>query len=352
MLVTRFALHQELNTAAGQIWWTTALFNTGLVAIIAGLLQLSYFRQHYQWCMAAVGGSIMVTTLFLSIALQDPRLAQGMTYIVMLLIIIVTLALRLSVLVSFLTCLSGGLIGISIAYALFNKSPDWWYLLHYFVGALGVSLFVAWTLERQERLGFLKSILLEYEAQERERLNLELAQLARQDTLTKLANRRCFDERLLEEWDRSLRGQHELALLFLDVDHFKKYNDTYGHSAGDDCLAAVARVIHESLKRPADLASRYGGEEFVVLLPETTRKGATEVAERILLGIEALSIPHAASTTAACVTVSIGLTSCIPDTGLAQVLLDAADSALYSAKHSGRNRIVSTAESTLKVASS
>jgi diguanylate cyclase (GGDEF)-like protein len=256
------------------------------------------------------------------------------------------------VLVSFLTCLSGGLIGISIAYALFNKSPDWWYLLHYFVGALGVSLFVAWTLERQERLGFLKSILLEYEAQERERLNLELAQLARQDTLTKLANRRCFDERLLEEWDRSLRGQHELALLFLDVDHFKKYNDTYGHSAGDDCLAAVARVIHESLKRPADLASRYGGEEFVVLLPETTRKGATEVAERILLGIEALSIPHAASTTAACVTVSIGLTSCIPDTGLAQVLLDAADSALYSAKHSGRNRIVSTAESTLKVASS
>lgn len=335
------------GTLSGQIWWWTAIINTALVTLAAFLLRWPACRLRYQLTMGLTGGGIMVSTMLLSIMLDDPRLAQSMTYVVMLLITIVSLALRLSVVTAGLACGLGGLVGIGLAVTVFGQGPDWWLVLHYYIGALGVSLFIAWMLERQERISFLKSILLEHESQERDRLNRELARLARQDALTGLANRRCFDERLVQEWERSQRGRHELALLFIDVDHFKKYNDTYGHSAGDDCLAAVAGAIGDSLLRPADLASRYGGEEFVVLLPETSREGAREVAERIQAGVLALQLPHAASTTAAHVTVSIGLTSCVPESGLAQALVDAADSALYAAKHAGRNRIVSAAEAAL-----
>lgn len=341
LVAGHFGFGMELSGAEGQLWWWTALANTGMVALLALCFQLSHWRQRYQGLLGVVAVFIMINVMLLSIMLTGERLAQTMTYVVMLLITIVTLALRLSLVTAATSCTLGGVVGIATALVL-GFMPDWWLLFFYFFGSLSVSLFVAWMLERQERVSFLKSLLLNYESGERERLNRELARLARQDALTGLANRRCFDERLVQEWERSQRGQHELALLFIDVDHFKIYNDTYGHSAGDDCLAAVAGAIQSCMFRPADLASRYGGEEFVVLLPETTLQGAREVAERIQEAVDKLNMPHAASPTAGHVTISIGLTSCIPESGLAQALVDAADSALYQAKHAGRHRIVST----------
>lgn len=331
----------ELMGAEGELWWWTALANTGVVALAALCFQVPRWRKHYQALLGTVAVFIMINVMLLSIMLTSLRLAQTMTYVVMLLITIVTLALRLSLVTSALSCILGGVVGIGTALVM-GYMPDWWLLFFYFFGSLGVSLFVSWMLERQERISFLKSLLLNYESSERERLNRELERLARQDALTGLANRRSFDERLVQEWERSQRGRHELALIFIDVDHFKLYNDTYGHSAGDDCLAAVAGAIHSCMFRPADLASRYGGEEFVVLLPETTAQGAREVAERIQEAVDKLNMPHAASPTAGHVTISIGLTSCVPQSGLAQALVDAADSALYQAKHAGRHRIVST----------
>jgi diguanylate cyclase (GGDEF)-like protein len=341
LLAGRYGFGLELMGGEGQLWWWTALANTGVVMLAAVCFQFPRWRTRYQGLLGVAGVFIMINVMMLSIMLTSPRLAQTMTYVVMLLITIVTLALRLSVVAAAISCNVGGLLGITAALMLGYK-PDWWLLFFYFFGSLGVSLFVAWILERQERISFLKSLLLNYESGERERLNRELARLARQDALTGLANRRSFDERLVQEWERSQRGRHELALIFIDVDHFKLYNDTYGHSAGDDCLAAVAGAIHSGMFRPADLASRYGGEEFVVLLPETTAQGAREVAERIQEAVDALNMPHAASPTAGHVTISIGLTSCVPQSGLAQALVDAADSALYQAKHAGRHRIVST----------
>lgn len=332
----------ELQGVTGQVWWWTAIANTCLVALVAICFQFAVFRARYQWLLGSVGVFIMINVMLLSIMLDSQRLAQTMTYVVMLLITIVTLALRLSLVVSALSCTVGGVLGIALALTL-GYVPDWLQLVFYFFGSLSVSVFVAWILERQERVSFLKSILLTYESRERERLNGELARLARQDALTGLANRRCFDERLVQEWERSQRAQHELALLFIDVDHFKKYNDTYGHSAGDDCLAAVAGAIQSCMFRAADMASRYGGEEFVVLLPETSVQGAREVAERIQEAVDALHLLHAASPTAGHVTISIGVTARIPESGLAQTLVDAADSALYQAKNAGRHRIVSTA---------
>lgn len=174
-------------------------------------------------------------------------------------------------------------------------------------------------------------------------LNQRLEALSNIDGLLGIANRRHFDTRLDAEWRRSLREQYPLSLLMIDVDHFKRYNDHYGHPAGDLCLQALARAVGAppALKRPADLLARYGGEELVVLLPDTPEAGAMAVAGEIQRAVARLQLPHADSPVAAVVTVSIGVATQAPKAGCAAAeLLAAADSALYCAKAAGRNRFV------------
>ncbi|MFH2074289.1 MAG: diguanylate cyclase, partial [Pseudomonadota bacterium] len=160
------------------------------------------------------------------------------------------------------------------------------------------------------------------------------------DGLTGLANRRHFDEYLEREWKRALREKAPLSIIMCDIDFFKSFNDTYGHQSGDDCLQAVARVLEQGLRRPLDVAARYGGEEFVVVVPGTPLPGALAVAESIRSGIEALAIPHASSSAAPVVTISLGVASVVPapDSAAADIV-SAADQALYRAKDEGRNRI-------------
>jgi len=168
--------------------------------------------------------------------------------------------------------------------------------------------------------------------------NAELSALASTDALTGLANRRMFDATLRKEWFRALRDGSPLALLMIDIDHFKDYNDRYGHPAGDDCLRAVARLISETVKREGELVARYGGEEFALLLPGADLAAARGVGERCLRALEQAAIPHAASR-AGVVTLSIGVASAVAGAGIdPSVLLDAADAALYRAKRSGRGR--------------
>ncbi|MBK1648148.1 diguanylate cyclase [Rhabdochromatium marinum] len=167
-----------------------------------------------------------------------------------------------------------------------------------------------------------------------------LTQLATTDGLTGLANRRRFDEVLECEVQRHRRSSAPLTVLMLDIDHFKLYNDTYGHLRGDDCLRAIARTIEEALLRTTDLAARYGGEEFACILPNTgTSAAVTAIAERIRTQVMALKIPHETSPTAAYVTVSLGLTThyCTASTQ-PQQLTAIADKQLYVAKAEGRNR--------------
>jgi diguanylate cyclase (GGDEF)-like protein len=169
-----------------------------------------------------------------------------------------------------------------------------------------------------------------------------LERIALQDGLTEIPNRRYFDRKLVEEWNRQSRHQRPLALLMIDIDHFKLYNDHYGHGAGDDCLRRVAQALAKVPTRSADLVARYGGEEFVVLLPETEASGARKVAERMRAAIRALAIPHAHSPVADQVTLSIGASlhqAQQPATN-AEVLKQAADQALYQAKQAGRDRFV------------
>jgi diguanylate cyclase (GGDEF)-like protein len=166
-----------------------------------------------------------------------------------------------------------------------------------------------------------------------------LTQMARLDGLTGLPNRRTFDDVLDREWRRLTRVGQPLSLILFDVDHFKLYNDTYGHARGDSCLKQVAEAAVGALQRPADMVARYGGEEFVAILPDTAVIGASAVAEAIRENVAAQEIAHESSKTAPHVTVSLGYATIVPtlERQPAQ-LLEAADRALYASKAAGRNR--------------
>ena len=170
--------------------------------------------------------------------------------------------------------------------------------------------------------------------------NQELQRLSMTDGLTGLANRRMFDETLQREWRRCIRLNKPMSLVMLDVDHFKQYNDLYGHPQGDECLKAIAKKLSKSAPRPADLVARYGGEEFIMVLGETDEDGARWVAERVRQRVALLQLPHAGSKHQF-VSVSCGIASIHPTRELsADILLQTADKALYQAKHQGRNTVV------------
>jgi diguanylate cyclase (GGDEF)-like protein len=164
--------------------------------------------------------------------------------------------------------------------------------------------------------------------------------LAYIDALTGIPNRRRLDEYLSDEFKRASRSNAPLSIIMADIDHFKQYNDTYGHQMGDFCLQRIANAIRASLHRPADLVSRYGGEEFVAVLPDTPVNGATSLSGELRKHVENLAIPHETSKTAEYVTLSMGIASISPDPHAScDTLLTQADAALYQAKKGGHNRV-------------
>lgn len=171
--------------------------------------------------------------------------------------------------------------------------------------------------------------------------NVRLEAFGRTDGLLQIANRGYFDDRLAHAGASAQRRQQPLGLLMIDVDEFKRYNDHFGHQAGDACLQAVARAVQGSLQRATDLLARYGGEELAVILPDVDAPGAATVAARVVASVAALALPHPASSAAACVTVSVGVAArvpCMPLQGSLAALVADADAALYRAKATGRNR--------------
>jgi diguanylate cyclase (GGDEF)-like protein len=174
--------------------------------------------------------------------------------------------------------------------------------------------------------------------QQLEIANRELHRLATLDGLTGVANRRRFDEYLDAEWRHLAREKLPLSLILCDIDFFKRYNDTYGHQAGDACLSRVADALRFCAKRSVDLVARYGGEEFAVIMPNTTLIGASQVAEEIWAVVNALEIKHAQSAVSDHVTLSSGIACINPALNLSPtILIAAADAALYKAKAAGRN---------------
>jgi len=169
----------------------------------------------------------------------------------------------------------------------------------------------------------------------------ELRRMSSTDGLTGLNNRRHFDDVFGREWKLALRNKTSISVIMIDVDHFKQFNDNYGHQAGDDCLIKVAQAFKGAFHRPTDVAARYGGEEFVAILPDTGKDGALKLAEIIRLAVSDLGIPHAQSSAGDYVTVSLGVATISPPLDEnAEKLLKAADDSLYQAKENGRNQTI------------
>jgi diguanylate cyclase (GGDEF)-like protein len=214
----------------------------------------------------------------------------------------------------------------SLAVALAMPAPE---LAHYLCALLISSVICAmgaYKLEHARRTAWLEGQLL--------------AETALQDGLTGIHNRRRFDEHLQRVWHQCIREHKPVALLFADIDHFKAYNDRYGHQAGDEALKAVAAVLARHARRPMDLAARFGGEEFAVVLYDTTREHAVRIGGEILQEVRALGIAHAASAAAPVLTISLGIACVVPVARRSSAgLLQLADQALYAAKDGGRNQL-------------
>lgn len=188
--------------------------------------------------------------------------------------------------------------------------------------------------QRDEAYRALRELQKELESK-----NSELERLSSLDGLTGISNRRIFDEFIKREWLRAARDGRSISLIMIDIDHFKKFNDGYGHQGGDDCLRRVARALADTVKRPSDLVARYGGEEFGVVMPDTDREGAGKIAEALRVAIDNMNITHEFSTTTDHVTISLGVATMPPNGVTApEELITKADEALYLAKESGRNQ--------------
>ncbi len=210
------------------------------------------------------------------------------------------------------------------------------------VAAIGLMLFGLWRLsvyqlrKRERKL----ELLVELRTAELARANHHLENLANSDGLTKIGNRRRFESFLSDEWHRAVRFHTEISLVMIDIDHFKQFNDTYGHQAGDECLQKVAEAFADAIKRPTDLVARFGGEEFALILGGTDSAGAITIADHALENLRELEIQHASSPIGEILTVSVGIATVLPRMGSGEAdLIKAADDALYQAKKSGRNQI-------------
>ncbi len=202
------------------------------------------------------------------------------------------------------------------------------------------ALLTTYVLEQSQRKIYLQDRILKLEKVSLAEANVRLNSLSSMDGLTCIANRRGFDEKLAEEWNRAQRARQGISLLMIDVDYFKRYNDCYGHLRGDICLKQVAAALQRLATRPGDVVARYGGEEFAIVLSGTDTRQAKVVAQEALQAIWELNVPHANSEIESRVTLSIGVASMWPTTdNRPEDLVAKADEALYQAKDAGRNRI-------------
>lgn len=270
----------------------------------------------------------------------QPMAEYGVVFITVAAFSISNLPLRAS-----MFSVVSALVGLLVIAFVTGMYPNWHHFTFYGLGGLLIGSIIGFSQEFRERTVFLQSRLLALEKQELDVLTHELSMLSRKDALTGLANRRHFDEVLSREWAACQREGAAMNLVFIDVDYFKRYNDHYGHPAGDECLKRVGEALGTQALRGADFIARYGGEEFVGMFPRTGREGLETIARRIVEAVDQLQMPHEKSDAARNVTVSVGVASITPTrSNSADDLVKAADEALYRAKGAGRHRYVTNWE--------
>ncbi|HEX5359705.1 MAG TPA: diguanylate cyclase [Fluviicoccus sp.] len=322
------------------LWENICWLTAGVIAVsnICAYLPMLH-NAIYHYVVAPVSAVMLYLLLVGSFAYPDRTFNIHSSYNIIIAMVLVSYSMRLRWQVSGSVLLAAGTLAGLTAMALGWKT-SWLQAGHAYLLTGIVLSVIAFFVERRERLGFLQEVLVAIKSEELAQLNDHLSAMASKDALSGLSNRRAFDEFLNREWERGRREEQPLAILFMDVDFFKRYNDTYGHAAGDECLKQVARAMNQALLRPGDIVARYGGEEFVVLLPSTDMQGAMEVGDRLLAAVDALAIPHHSSDAAFHVTISIGIACMVPtERNGARNLLEEADRALYEAKSRGRHRM-------------
>lgn len=323
-----------------RIWVMTFSIEGGALLAVTLCSLRSNWDGYYQWYTSAAGVVALTAIMLVGGMLDDQAYSQFASYGVLYVLIVVYGIARLRLRYAMTAGWTSGVVVLACSKG-FDIPVNWLHFTWYFVFANLIGMVLCYVLEHHQRTVYLQGRLLELEKIQLDILSHKLERLSAEDPLTGLANRRHFNEVMRREWDRCQREGQPVSLIFVDVDHFKPFNDHYGHLEGDDCLSLVGKALKGVLNRPGDLAVRYGGEEFVMLLPNTPAEGARRVAVRILSSIDELDIPHARSTAASHVTVSIGVATLVPNSGnKPETLIEQADNAVYRAKEEGRHRVV------------
>ena len=320
-------------------WFFRFALATPVMIAAMALASRQRFRRYIIYLLTLLfflGGASLLLLAVLSRAPNAGHSYTGVALVIMFAAIVIRIPFRHAV------ALCGGLFLLHLLiFPWFQMPADLIVHSALVVFAVAViSLLGNYRIEREFRRAYLRALKMKIDARQLEELNRQLEEMAVSDPLTGLFNRRHFDVHLDAEWRSAVREQLPISLIFIDIDHFKLYNDNHGHQAGDLCLKQIADILTENLHRPGDACVRYGGEEFVVLLANTNMDQALYVAEKIQSHLQALAIPHGYSPVAGKVTVSMGVASMVPDRNdTPKDLLEKADKSLYRAKAAGRNRI-------------
>jgi diguanylate cyclase (GGDEF)-like protein len=307
------------------------LARTGIMlALLLAGFAITFVRRADAWYpryIAIAMTAALVAISWVSVAAfvaGEPRVFPRLLLVMVAVYFVLGLAFRPAIAVNALAIVAYA----AIATTLGMPAIDLVYFLLTLLIANVICVAGAWNLEHARRMAWLEG--------------QRLAETALQDGLTGIHNRRRFDEHLQRAWAQSIRERKSIALLFADIDHFKAYNDRYGHQAGDEALKAVAGAMSRFARRPLDLAARYGGEEFAVILFDTKREQAERIGDEILEAVRKLAIVHQDSAAAPVLTVSLGIACVLPVARRSWAgLIQLADEALYAAKDGGRNRAVS-----------
>lgn len=319
--------------------WLALYGWVGVIIVLASLF--SRIPRLNPWFEAYTGvGSFLSVALSVAVTgvVVEPVAGQLTQVAIMYAIVIIYSVVGLRFKYAFYAGWVGGLAGTVLAWLL-DGGVDWSLLHRTYTGSSLLGMFIGYYAERRDRELFLQAHLLRAANLRTEEYAVRLDRLSRHDALTGLANRRHFDEEMQQEWRRATRQQAPLTVLMIDIDHFKHYNDTLGHVSGDACLRKAASIIAAHARRPGELAVRYGGEEFLLLFPDTDRERACQQAERLLLAFRQVRLAQAPGLPREFLSISIGVAAVVPGRRMLapEELICAADDALYEAKHGGRD---------------
>lgn len=337
-----YALMPESERFTWAAWYSSV----GVIIVGVGVFSRFTALDHWFLLYAGIGSMLAVAvsvaiTGFIYNEVANQLTHTAIMYAVVIIYSIVGLNLRTAMLAGWF----GGGLGIVLAHQM-GGAVDWDVAHRTYTGTSLMGMLICYLIDHGHRRSYLQAQLLTLAQQRTEQYAQQLALLSRTDHLTGLSNRRHMSEELERFWRRARREQSPLAALMIDADHFKPYNDHFGHLAGDECLRQISAALRGFAGRPGDLAVRYGGEEFLLLLSSTDLQSAEQVANHILQAVRKLSLPlpDAVSYMTVSIGVAVVVPSAVPDADNSiDMLLQQADGALYQAKEQGRDRLVLSA---------